>query len=68
MAHCPDCQSSIESTADLDFRDVDSSLGFINASKRYYVANCANCGATIGSGVAAASNNGAGAAGASGGT
>lgn len=67
MAHCPDCQSSIESTEDLDFRDVDSSIGFINASKRYYVANCANCGTTIGSGVAAASNNGGAAAGAGGG-
>lgn len=68
MAHCPDCQSSIESTADLDFRDVDSSLGFVTAPKRYYVANCANCGATIGSGVAAASSNGTAAAGAGGGS
>ncbi|WP_247730903.1 hypothetical protein [Halovivax limisalsi] len=67
MAHCSDCESPLESTADLEFRDVDSSIGFVNASKRYYVANCANCGATIGSGVAAASDKRAGAAGAGGG-
>jgi hypothetical protein len=63
MAHCPECQSPFESTADLTFEDVDTSIGFFKAPKRYYVANCANCGATIGSGVAAASSDG-GAAGA----
>lgn len=67
MAHCPECETTIASTDDLVFEDVDSNFGLLSAPKRYYVATCAACGNTIGSGVAAASNDGAAAAGAGGG-
>lgn len=62
MVHCPDCQAALEEPSALEFVEVDSSIGFLSASKRYYVANCAKCGATIGSGVAGAKAGGNGGA------
>lgn len=58
MAHCPDCESTLEDASDLEFVEMDSTTGFLAASKRFYVANCAHCGATIGSGVAGAKAGG----------
>ncbi|EMA34946.1 hypothetical protein C444_00145 [Haloarcula japonica DSM 6131] len=58
MVHCPDCQTSLETADDIDFVEVDATTGFIKASKRFYTANCAACGVTIGSGVAGAKSNG----------
>ena len=66
MVHCPDCESSLATTEDIEFVEMDAKIGFLTASKRFYTANCAACGATIGSGVAAKSANGAAAAGAGG--
>ena len=42
----------------MDFVEMDASTGFIAASKRFYTANCAGCGYTIGSGVAGAKAGG----------
>jgi len=62
MVHCPECETTFESIDDVEFVDVDSSIGLFTASKRFYTANCAACGRTIGSGVAGArANAGAGA-------
>ncbi|WP_368409355.1 hypothetical protein [Halorussus gelatinilyticus] len=36
---------------------MDAETGFVKASKRFYTANCAECGRTIGSGVAGAKSN-----------
>ncbi|MDT3434205.1 MULTISPECIES: hypothetical protein [Haloarcula] len=58
MVHCPDCETSLETADDIEFVEVDSATGFIKASKRFYTANCAACGVTIGSGVAGAKSNG----------
>jgi len=58
MPHCPDCETTLSEGSDLEFVEVDSTVGFLAASKRYYVARCANCGATIGSGVAGAKAGG----------
>ncbi|GGK60658.1 hypothetical protein GCM10009067_11220 [Haloarcula sebkhae] len=58
MVHCPDCETSLETADDIDFVEVDAVTGFIKASKRFYTANCAACGVTIGSGVAGAKSNG----------
>lgn len=60
MAHCPECGTTLEEGSDLSFAEMDATTGFLKASKRYYVANCANCGATIGSGVAGAKAGGNG--------
>ncbi|AAV47679.1 unknown [Haloarcula marismortui ATCC 43049] len=58
MVHCPDCETSLETADDIEFVEVDATTGFIKASKRFYTANCAACGVTIGSGVAGAKSNG----------
>ena len=57
MVHCPECETTLEDAADIEFIETDSSTGFIEASKRFYTANCAACGRTIGSGVAGARGN-----------
>lgn len=54
MVHCPDCQTSLETADDIEFVEVDATTGLVRASKRFYTANCAACGVTIGSGVAGA--------------
>ncbi|NHN43297.1 hypothetical protein G9C85_16895 [Halorubellus sp. JP-L1] len=63
MVHCPECESTLSSIDDVAFVETESRLGFVRASKRFYVTECAHCGYTIGSGVAGAKGNG-GAAGA----
>lgn len=57
MVHCPECRTSLDTEADIVFEEVDSKLGFVEASKRFYTASCAECGANIGSGVAGARAN-----------
>ncbi|QIB72958.1 hypothetical protein GL213_00080 [Halogeometricum borinquense] len=61
MVHCPECQSTLSSSEDISFEETEARTGFIRASKRFYTANCASCGMTIGSGVAGAKANGGGA-------
>lgn len=61
--HCPNCETEIETGADVEFTDVDATTGLIRASKRYYTANCATCGHSLGSGVAGAKANAAAAGG-----
>lgn len=52
MVHCPECDATLEAPEDVEFLDIDASPGFIRASKRFYLAACADCGVAIGSGVA----------------
>ncbi|MDF9744140.1 hypothetical protein [Natrinema salsiterrestre] len=54
MVHCPECDTTLSAESEIDFVETESTTGFIAASKRFYVATCATCGATIGSGVAGA--------------
>lgn len=61
MVHCKECGTTLSAIEDVEFVDVESSLGIVRASKRFYVANCAACGSAIGSGVAAKSADGGGA-------
>lgn len=63
MVHRPECETSLASMEDVEFVDVEARTGFIRASKRFYVVECANCGYSIGSGVAGAGANSGGAAG-----
>ncbi|MFH5801343.1 hypothetical protein [Haladaptatus sp. CMAA 1911] len=58
MVHCPDCGSTLEAESDVEFVEMDAKTGFLKASKRFYVVTCANCGTTIGSGVAGAKAGG----------
>ncbi|UPV73685.1 hypothetical protein M0R89_14200 [Halorussus limi] len=58
MVHCPECETSLADSSDIEFVEMDSATGFVRASKRFYTANCAECGRTIGSGVAGAKSNG----------
>jgi len=58
MVHCPDCETVLESPDDIEFAEQDATLGFLKASKRFYTADCAACGYTVGSGVAGAQGNG----------
>lgn len=62
MVHCPECRSTLEERSDLEFVEMDATMGFLRASKRYYLARCADCGGTIGSGVAGKSGGGGGGA------
>ncbi len=64
MTHCPNCETRVESLDDVAFADVESSVGFLRASKRFYEASCAACGETLGTGVAGASGDAAGGGGA----
>ena len=61
MVHCPECNATLSEESDIEFVEMDSTTGLLKASKRFYVANCADCGATIGSGVAGAKAGGSGA-------
>jgi predicted nucleic-acid-binding Zn-ribbon protein len=56
MGGCPECDASIEESADLIFQDVGSTSGVLSlqTAKRFYVTACANCGAVVGTGVAGA--------------
>jgi len=58
MVHCPECETSLADAEDIEFVEMDSETGIVRASKRFYTANCAECGRTIGSGVAGAKSNG----------
>jgi predicted nucleic-acid-binding Zn-ribbon protein len=64
MVHCPECEATLESMDDVAFDDTESRIGFVRASKRFYVVECAHCGYSLGSGVAGAGGGGGGAAGA----
>lgn len=57
MVHCPECQTTLSTIDDIEFVEMDATTGFIRASKRFYAANCAECGVTIGNGVAGAKAN-----------
>jgi predicted nucleic-acid-binding Zn-ribbon protein len=57
MVHCPECGTTLEAETDIEFTETDATVGFIESSKRFYTANCADCGRTIGSGVAGARGN-----------
>lgn len=63
MVHCPACETTIESAADVEFVDAGTERGFFEAPKRMYTANCAACGTVIAHGVAAKSASGGAAAG-----
>jgi hypothetical protein len=54
MAHCPECEATLDQQEDVEFVDMDSTTGFFTASKRFYLVACGECGAAIGSGVAGA--------------
>lgn len=58
MVHCPECEATLAEASDLQFEETESKFGLFKASKRFYVASCADCGATIGSGVVAARGGG----------
>ena len=62
MVHCPQCDATLADESDIEFVEMDATTGFLKASKRFYVANCADCGTTLGSGVAGAKAGGGGAA------
>lgn len=54
MVHCPECDATLSNPDDVEFVDYDAEIGFLQASKRFYLTACADCGAAIGSGVAGA--------------
>jgi translation initiation factor 2 beta subunit (eIF-2beta)/eIF-5 len=54
LVHCPECEAALQDESDLRFVESAAETGIIAASKRFYVAECAACGATIASGVAGA--------------
>jgi len=54
MAHCPECDATLDTPEDVEFVDMDSENGFFTAAKRFYLVACADCGVAIGSGVAGA--------------
>lgn len=54
MVHCPECDATLAARDDVEFVDLGSEVGFIRASKRFYIVGCGQCGAAIGSGVAGA--------------
>lgn len=54
MVHCPDCDATLSEQSDVEFVEMGAKTGFIKASKRFYLVACDNCGAAIGSSVAAA--------------
>ncbi|WP_324756647.1 hypothetical protein [Haloarcula montana] len=61
MVHCPECETTLAEADDIEFAEMNATTGLLAASKRFYTANCAACGATIGSGVAGAKAGGGGA-------
>ena len=58
MVHCPECETALESVDDIEYVEQDATIGIFRASKRYYTAECAACGCSLGSGVAGAQANG----------
>jgi len=52
MAHCPECEETLDEETDVEFVDVGAKPGFFKASKRFYLVACNHCGAAIGTGVA----------------
>lgn len=54
MVHCPECETVLSEQSDVEFVEMDSSFGFLAASKRFYLVACNECGVALGSGVAAA--------------
>lgn len=54
---CPNCETEIETDADVEFAEIDATTGVIRASKRYYTASCATCNESLGGGVAGAKSN-----------
>jgi len=54
MAHCQECQATLATAEDIEFRETDSKLGVFRASKRFDLVACAECGAALGGGVAGA--------------
>ncbi|WP_439027961.1 hypothetical protein [Haloarchaeobius sp. DT45] len=58
MVHCPACETTLADASDVEFIETDAVTGFFKASKRFYVASCASCGETLGSGVAGAKAGG----------
>ena len=54
MAHCPDCEATLDEESDVEFVDMGAQTNFFTASKRFYLVACGHCGAAIGSGVAGA--------------
>ena len=58
MTRCPECDAALSSESDVEFVELDATTGFFAASKRFDVAACAPCGATVGGGVAGAKAGG----------
>jgi len=54
MARCPECDARLAAGEDVEFVEMDAQMGFLKASKRFYLTACGHCGAAIGSGVAGA--------------
>jgi len=56
MPHCPECEATIAQPDDIEFADVDNELNLVSfeSPKRFYAAACADCGHTLGAGVAGA--------------
>lgn len=51
-AYCTECDAALTEESDVEFVDMDAEMGFFQASKRFYLVACGNCGAAIGGGVA----------------
>ncbi|GAA0674801.1 hypothetical protein ACFQDG_17135 [Natronoarchaeum mannanilyticum] len=58
MVHCPECESTLAEASDVEFVETEATTGIIAASKRFYAVECAECGTTLGSGVAGAKAGG----------
>lgn len=58
MVHCPDCETTLSDATDVAFEERAAETNVVAASKRFYVVNCADCGTTLGSGVAGAKAGG----------
>lgn len=55
MVHCPECDATLSEHDDVEFVEMDARIGFIKASKRFYVVACGECGVAIGGSVAGGS-------------
>jgi len=61
MVHCPECETTLADGSDVEFVEMGAETNVFAASKRFYAAECADCGHTLGSGVAGAKAGGDGA-------
>lgn len=61
MVHCPECETTLTDVSDVEFVEMAAETNLIAASKRFYTAECADCGHALGSGVAGAKAGGGGA-------